>query len=200
MLDDAFDGAAPLDDLPLFRRVDESQVNVMRRMLASGLNVPAAHGIGRYFDAFGAIALARQHSRFEGQVALAWNLVAAPDERGRYPFEIAGDDGLRTVDLRPMVRDAVYELIGGETPATISARFHNTLAAATAQLVRQAAGTSTRLPVMLTGGCFQNARLAESVLAELTPGFSVYLHGQVPPGDGGIALGQATVADAATRS
>ena len=53
-----------------------------------------------------------------------------------------------------------------------------------------------RLPVVLTGGCFQNARLAEGILAELSDGFAVYPHGQVPPGDGGIALGQAVVADA----
>lgn len=200
MLDDAFDGGAPLDELPLFREVSRGQVDVIRRMLTSGVNVPAAHGVGRYFDAFGAIGLARQHSRFEGQVALAWNLAAAPGERGRYPFEIEADEGLRTVDLRPMVREATYELIGGELPATVSARFHNTLAYATAQLVRQVAATSTRLPVVLTGGCFQNARLAESVLAELAPAFSVYVHSQVPPGDGGISLGQAMVADAATRS
>jgi hydrogenase maturation protein HypF len=199
LLDDAFDGDAPLDELPLFRGMDRTQVEVVRRMLASGLNVPSAHGIGRYFDAFGAIGLALPRSRFEGQVALAWNLVAAPGERGRYPFEIGGDEGLRIVDLRPMVRDAVYELIGSEAPAIVSARFHNTLVAATAQLVRQAASLRGNLPIVLTGGCFQNARLAESVQAELTPAFSVYLHRQVPPGDGGIALGQAVIADALTR-
>ena len=49
---------------------------------------------------------------------------------------------------------------------------------------------------MLTGGCFQNARLAEGVLRRLQRDFDVRLHGEVPPGDGGIALGQALVADA----
>ena len=49
---------------------------------------------------------------------------------------------------------------------------------------------------MLTGGCFQNALLAEGVLARLSRDFDVRLHGDVPPGDGGIALGQALVADA----
>jgi hydrogenase maturation protein HypF len=53
--------------------------------------------------------------------------------------------------------------------------------------------------VVFTGGCFQNARLTESLLAALAPDFSVRLPGQVPPGDGGLALGQALVADAVAR-
>jgi hydrogenase maturation protein HypF len=52
-----------------------------------------------------------------------------------------------------------------------------------------------RLPVVASGGCFQNAMLAERVRAALA-GFDVRLHREVPPGDGGIALGQVVVADA----
>ena len=63
-------------------------------------------------------------------------------------------------------------------------------------LVRERVG---HLPVVLTGGCFQNARLAEGLKAALEPECKVYLHRQVPPGDGGIALGQMLVADATTR-
>jgi hydrogenase maturation protein HypF len=51
------------------------------------------------------------------------------------------------------------------------------------------------LPVVASGGCFQNARLAEGVSAALCD-FDVRLHERVPPGDGGIALGQAVVARA----
>ena len=54
-------------------------------------------------------------------------------------------------------------------------------------------------PMVLTGGCFQNARLAEGLKAALESEGKVYLHRQVPPGDGGIALGQVMVADATTR-
>jgi hydrogenase maturation protein HypF len=53
---------------------------------------------------------------------------------------------------------------------------------------------------VLTGGCFQNARLTEGILGELSGAFAVYPHRHVPPGDGGIALGQALVADAVARN
>jgi hydrogenase maturation protein HypF len=67
--------------------------------------------------------------------------------------------------------------------------------------VRRAAARvgGDRLPVVLTGGCLQNARLAEGLLGELSPAFAVYTHAHVPPGDGGLALGQALVADAVSR-
>jgi hydrogenase maturation protein HypF len=98
-----------------------------------------------------------------------------------------------------MVRTVVGELIAGVHAATISARFHNTLAAATAAAVRLAACERGRLPVVLTGGCFQNARLAEGILGRLSSRFSVYLHRRVPPGDGGVSLGQAVVAAAMAK-
>jgi len=46
--------------------------------------------------------------------------------------------------------------------------------------------------VILTGGCFQNARLTESVVAALQDvDCEPIWHQRVPPNDGGLALGQA---------
>jgi hydrogenase maturation protein HypF len=195
MVDDAFDGDAPLDALPLFSTIPAADVDVVRQMIRQRLNAPLAHGVGRYFDGMGALGLGRSRAGYEGHLALAWNVAAADGERGRYRYDIARTSPWQ-LDLRPMVRDAVFELIGGESPARVSARFHNTLAAATADLVRGVARTAGKLPVALSGGCFQNARLTEAVLRELVPEFTVYTHARVPPGDGGLALGQAVVADA----
>ena len=73
------------------------------------------------------------------------------------------------------------------------------IVAATAEIVRAAARMHGALPVVLTGGCFQNARLAEGLASELASQPGVYLHHQVPPGDGGLAVGQAVVAAAVAR-
>ena len=49
--------------------------------------------------------------------------------------------------------------------------------------------------VLLSGGCFQNRYLAEGAVRRLKEeGFTPYWHQQVPPNDGGLALGQAAYA------
>ncbi len=97
-LDDAFDGAPPIERLRLFDAVPARDRELVRRMLAKGLRAPLAHGAGRYFDAIGAVGLARPRASYEGQVALEWNLVLDQDERGSYPFalEEAGAPPRRT--------------------------------------------------------------------------------------------------------
>jgi len=198
-LDDAFDQAPPLDALELFRAVPASEVGIVRRMTARRLNAPLARGVGRYFDAAGAIGLARANATYEGQVALEWNLAAGDSPAFPYEFRLGRVGELIEVDLRPAMRELVAELVAGSTVREVASRFHETLGAAGAALVHLAVKEHGKRPVVLTGGCFQNPRLVDALCARLV-GLDVRLHGQVPPGDGGIALGQALVADAVTRS
>jgi hydrogenase maturation protein HypF len=196
---DAYDGCLPSAVQALFDTVSHGDARQVAELLRARLNAPLARGAGRYFDAFGALFLGRRRAAFEGQIALEWDQAADPSETRRYPFEIADVDGLRELDLRPAFRAAVRDALNRVAPGMISAAFHNTLVEATAALVRAAAAVHGRLPVVASGGCFQNARLAERVRAALVPEFDVRLHGDVPPGDGGIALGQAVIADARVR-
>jgi hydrogenase maturation protein HypF len=200
LVEDAFDGKPPLMEIPLFRTIPEQRLELVRQMVARDLNTPRAHGAGRYFDALGALGLELREARYEGEVALAWNVIADPSERRAYDYRLDRSTNPWCLDLRPMVQEAVADVIAGRDPASISAAFHNTLARGTAAMVKAVQEARGPLPVVLTGGCFQNPRLAEGVVAELGPGVDVRLHRQVPPGDGGIALGQALVADAVTRA
>ena len=204
LLDDAFDGAPPLDRLALFAGVPAERIELMRQIIARKINAPKIHGVGRLFDAVGALALGRASARYEGQIALEWNLAAAPERATRAPSQpelFAIDESVAPwqLDLRPLVRAIIEGLLRGTPVPALSALFHYTLAAASAEMVRRIAARFGAMPVVLTGGCFQNARLAEGVLGALAPQFDVRLHRAVPPGDGGIALGQALVADARLR-
>jgi hydrogenase maturation protein HypF len=127
-------------------------------------------------------------------VALEWNLAAEGSDGEGYPFELRPGPSCLEADLRPLVRGAALDLVDGVAPGTVSARFHAGLADVAVALVRAVADPG--LPLVLTGGCFQNERLVSGVLRRLEGEREILRHGQVPPGDGGIALGQIVVADA----
>jgi hydrogenase maturation protein HypF len=199
-LDDAFDGEPPVSALLLFRQLRQERVEAVRRQLAAGVNSPLAHGAGRWFDAIGALVLALAQSRYEGEAALrlercaaaVWTAVPA------YPFAFRADAAPWQIDLRPTVRAVVRELLVGRPAATIAARFHSTVASAGESMVRHAIERNGTLPVVLSGGCFQNPLLVSAVETRLAD-LRVHRHRLVPPGDGGLALGQAAVAAALAR-
>jgi len=200
LIEDAFAGSFDaFERLELFSRIDVDAATTVRRMITSGLNTANAHGVGRYFDAIGALLFARQRAAYEGQVATMLNNFADPLETGVYDFVLHRDGNPWSLDLRPMVRRIVQEVIGGVDRCRIAARFHNTLVKGTAAMVRAALAEHGQVPVVLSGGCFQNPRLAQGILDALAGFAPVYLPREVPPGDGGIALGQAMVAAARMR-
>jgi hydrogenase maturation protein HypF len=121
--------------------------------------------------------------------------LAEADADRTYSVSLEERDGGLVVRTRDVIRGIVDDLLCGEEPARIAARFHATLAeviAATCACIRE----TTRLQrVALSGGVFQNVRLVEAAAARLErAGFEVLTHHQVPPNDGGLALGQAAVA------
>ena len=183
---------AALDDVgeSIDLDVDAHKIELARHLITSGLNAPQAHGAGRWFDAFGAIFLGRIESRYEGEVAMAWNSIADRDERGAYPIVINRNLTPWQVDMRVVLASALSDLREGAPPSIISARFHNTLAHIVATIAKE-----IELPVALGGGCFQNALLTERIV-RILGSRRVFFNQQIPPGDGGIALGQAIVANA----
>ena len=82
----------------------------------------------------------------------------------------------------------------------ISARFHETLADALAKQAALAAERTGVRTVALSGGCFMNLRLLESVISRIAArGLQPIWHHQVPANDGGLSLGQAVIAAAVSR-
>jgi hydrogenase maturation protein HypF len=196
MLHDAFDGDPPIDSLPLFRHVAPESIRIVSQMIERDLNSPRARGVGRYFDGFGSIALGRPVSTYEGQVAIAWDHVASDEMCDAYPFALDRSVSPIEVDLRAAVRAAFEDVVSGVSAARVSGRFHNTVVAVTVEVVEALLAEVGHLPVALTGGVFQNARLVAGIAGKLPNEIRLLRHSEVPPGDGGIALGQALIADA----
>jgi hydrogenase maturation protein HypF len=212
--DEAMDRAkswfAPAEEKPLLA------------MLRRGVNSPRTSSMGRLFDAVAMLCGLSSVVSFEGQAAMALEFaadtgideayvlkpLALPDTaRGLYnvvngvpvttaarphPNPLPEGEGIGLVaDWEPLIRSILADRAAGEPIGRISARFHGALAR-WAVAVARSAGCQR---VVLSGGCFQNALLTDLVCRRLRDaGFSVFLHRQIPPGDGGIALGQVFVA------
>ncbi|MBX3274631.1 MAG: carbamoyltransferase HypF, partial [Sandaracinaceae bacterium] len=155
--------------------------------LARAPRTPRASSVGRLFDAIAALTGVATESRFEGEAALRLEALAAP---GAAPYPMPYVAG--ALDWGPMLE----AILADRDAARVASRLHATLARA----IREVALREGARRVALAGGCFANARLAEDARALLSAeGVEVLLPARVPPGDGGLALGQAWVAAHAAR-
>ncbi|MDE2580299.1 MAG: carbamoyltransferase HypF [Rhodospirillales bacterium] len=183
-------GAAGLDmaGLPPVAAFTEAERRVLATMLARNVNAPPTSSAGRLFDAVAALLGLCQRASFEGEAAMAleWAADRAAAPLSLPPAIISGDRPL-VVDWRPMLRGLLDARAAGAAPAGLAAGFHAALAAAIVAVARRLGAAR----VLLTGGCFQNARLTGLAVAGLrTAGVEPFRHRLVPPNDGGLAVGQ----------
>ncbi|SHI49111.1 Hydrogenase maturation protein, carbamoyltransferase HypF [Malonomonas rubra DSM 5091] len=188
-----------LPDLPFLQDVESSGLNLLLQMIEKQLNSPLTSSVGRLFDAVAALVGLRNRVSYEGQAAfeLEMLIAASGEAEAPYRFDVVAAAGLLQIDAVPMIKALVADLRAGIEPAVVSARFHNGLAQTIVDVCRQIRGERGVLPVALSGGVFQNRYLTERSAKLLREaGFDVLLHRQVPPNDGGLALGQAVIAGA----
>jgi hydrogenase maturation protein HypF len=176
------------------------EINTLLLALSRRINAPRTSSMGRLFDAVAAICGLSSVTSFEGQAAMALEYAADEREKDAYliPLIASTKNSLQPIaalqaDWAPMIRAVLADRAARVSVGRISGRFHNALADMALTIAQEVGAIN--LPIVLTGGCFQNALLTARVRARLSSaGFQVYTHKQVPPGDGGIALGQTLLA------
>ena len=159
---------------------------------------PRTSSMGRLFDAASALLGICTVNAYEGQGPTeleAHALTAAPGG-GHYDYQIrVSSDGMLVVETPRIIQELVMERAAGRSPARCAARFHSTVARFTADMcarIREESGLNT---VALSGGVWANALLLQETLPLLEDAeFEVLLNTLVPPGDGGVSLGQAAIA------
>ena len=174
------------------------QAQLVVAMLAKQIQSPVTTSMGRLFDAVASMLGLCQVASFEGQAAMALEQegtgASVHGETGIYPIPLISRAEVPrrwVADWRPMIELIADDLSRGIERSRIAHRFHRALA----ELIGQVAERVGARQVVLTGGCFQNVLLADLARARLeSAGFVVLTHREVPPNDGGLALGQAVIA------
>ena len=160
----------------------------------TGVASPETSSMGRLFDAVSALCGVRPTVTYEGQAATELEAIADGGERGRYPLPMLAGGELDARETVLAVRDDLY---ASAEPSVVSARFHNTVAVATAEVCATLAAHHGLDTAVLSGGVFQNRLLLERAVERLgETGLRVLVPERLPPNDGGISFGQAAVAAA----
>jgi len=174
---------------------DQTNFELLDKIIETRLNSPLSSGMGRLFDGVAAIMGLRRRVSFEGQAAM--ELEAKAKSAGVVlPFEILRNpDESYILDVSAAIRAIVENMFSGKSIEEIASAFHSTLAAAFAAMSFEMRKLTGNNRVALSGGCFQNRVILEGTVAELKKNsFDVYYHSQIPANDGGVSLGQAVIA------
>jgi hydrogenase maturation protein HypF len=187
----------PVDRPPaaLAGAVDQTRWGRVAELARTGVASPVTTSMGRLFDAVAALCGIRPVASYDGQAAIELEAACDPHERRRYPVEVVRSRGAIQMDPRPAVAAAVADACAGLPAGVIARRFHNGVAHATVRTCAEVADGAGTATVVLSGGVFQNRRLAEAVAAGLERrGLHVLMPERLPANDGGISYGQAAVA------
>ncbi len=177
-------------DLPLIHRY-EKQLPLLLQLLEKDFNSPLTSSCGRLFDALAALLNLCTESSFEGQAASKIEMNARAGVKSFYPRTLESSE-LNILDTGFLFQEIVEDIQGGVEAAIICARFQQTLARFFTQLCENARLEEGLKDVVLSGGVFQNLSFRNILQSHLdSRNFRVYTQEKVPPGDGGIALGQA---------
>jgi hydrogenase maturation protein HypF len=179
-------------DLPLFQEVPEKPLELILQMIRKGISSPMTTSMGRLFDGISALLGISYESTHQAESAqrleyAAWGYgtQAAP-----LSFPVKEQDILR-LDWRELVRALVERYRKGEPQENLAAAFHLAIVEAALKVARRIQNPG----VVMAGGVFCNRYLTEALLLRLQDeGYHGYIHSQLPPTDGSLAVGQLWVA------
>jgi hydrogenase maturation protein HypF len=167
-------------NLPLLQQFSKEEVHMLHRAWEKGINAPLCSSMGRLFDAVASFADILHLSSFEGESGLVMEQYVDESITDIFPFEM--DDGI--INLQPMVKSIVQM----EDKQRMVSTFFNTIT----EIIFQIAQKHPTLPLLFSGGVFQNKVLVEKINRRCNKEKrTAYFQNDTAINDGGIALGQA---------
>ncbi|WP_019850957.1 carbamoyltransferase HypF [Desulfitobacterium sp. PCE1] len=196
----------------LWERLPAHEQKILNQQLEKKLQIFETSSGGRLFDAVSALLDICTRVTYEGQAAIELESQATQwlyrnseaalsyskaspnvcDLEPRYPLEWAKDGECLILKVKELYRGIIQDVLVGKDPGFIAYHFHDSIAHGIIRTVLKLQESAD--PLVLTGGVFQNKLLTEKVLA-LCQAFAIptIRAKELPPGDGGLALGQVLI-------
>jgi hydrogenase maturation protein HypF len=166
----------------------QQAASAVTQMLAGDIHCPPTSSMGRMFDAAAGLLGIKPVMAYEGQAAMLMEGMAQ-----RYGDILPLDQGWKIEDGKLDLLPLFAALADERNPERGAALFHATLVAALDEWVRTLAPDERTL--IGSGGCFLNQVLVRGLRSRLgAQGVQLIEARQVPPNDGGLAVGQAWIA------
>ena len=180
---------------------------VLREMIHRGINSPLTSSLGRIFDAASAILGIVDEVTFEGEGPVRMEGFALQEFIREGPNQNVQEESYLSAVSVPE-RDLLFEidpllLLGplvnrreGAPVSPSALSFHRAVAEAAFQGVECMKRETGITHLALSGGVFQNMLLKALLVSRLeSAGMKVFENVNIPPGDGGIAVGQAYIVE-----
>jgi hydrogenase maturation protein HypF len=184
--------------LPFLQAVEAQAISIVQAQVEKHLNAPPTSSLGRLFDAVAALAGVRNDVTYEAQAAIELETLSRPHAAAAapYPYTLTWQGQRLVIGLHDLLAAVIDEARRGVPAGQIGARFHRSVTAFSVEICRHLREQRGLSEIALSGGVWQNQLLLDLTRAELrAAGFEVFFHRQTPPNDGGLALGQAVVAN-----
>ncbi len=173
----------------------DERKQIITAALDQRINTVFTSSMGRLFDAAASVLHIAYENRYEGECAILLEREAELAYREHIdppylPFLITEKDNILKLDPSPFFKAAV-RCKDREKTGALALSFHHAAAEGTAEICERLRRRYHISEVALSGGVFQNTLLTERTLTLLRErDFRVYINRLVPPGDGGLSLGQ----------
>lgn len=187
------ENSSELNDL-IKKYSSDSYINKIQMQLNSGINCPMSSSIARLFEAVSFLLGLCSIQTYDGEAAMKLEAVADKNEMGTLPFEIK--NGI--IDYKLMFVEIKKLLSLGISINIISARFHNMVVEIIYECIKQLSMKEGFIPVVFSGGVFQNKLLAEKILFYKNSVRNKLFFSTIP-NDCGISIGQAVIGAAINK-
>lgn len=194
-----------LDDTALRRSlhiahdVTEQELELVESQLSTGIGAVATSSLGRIFDAAAALLLPRWAGgaaiSYDAQAAMELEAAATRYVRSHPDGVEKGPRGIVSGTASAAPADVIRDALLRSDPEEAAFAFHCGVARVVGKQLVDAAAAARTTTIGVSGGCGNNELLMALLDREVSAaGLHLLQHQIVPPGDGGLSLGQAMAA------